>query len=133
MAELREKQKSKVDVKIILRNEGDIRTMLEAMRYEGFDMKQVRLQSGCHNKGIVIDSETVVVGSHNWSSAGVTRNRDASLVFRDAEVAQYFEKVFLYDWDTLAHQRVASEAAPPQLATGLATGVVMPWSDYYED
>ena len=133
MAELRKKQKSKVDVKIILRNEGDIRTMLEALRYEGFDMKKVRLQSGCHNKGIIIDSQVVVVGSHNWSSAGVTRNRDASLVFYDAGVAQYFEKVFLYDWETLAHQRVASEAAPPQIAAGLATGAVMPWSDYYED
>src|SRR5207247_6575788 len=54
IAELKRKQKSKLDVKIILRNEGDIRTMLEALRYEGFDMKKVRLQSGCHNQGISI-------------------------------------------------------------------------------
>jgi phosphatidylserine/phosphatidylglycerophosphate/cardiolipin synthase-like enzyme len=133
VADLRKKQKSKVDVRIILRNEGDIRTMLEALRYEGFDMKKVRLQAGCHNKGIIIDSEVAVIGSHNWSSAGITRNRDASLAIYNAGVAQYFEKVFQYDWETLAHQRIATEAAPPQLATDPLTGMIVPWSDYYED
>ena len=31
-------------------------------------------------------------------------NRDASLLVRDAEVAEYFEKIFLFDWETLATQ-----------------------------
>src|SRR5437773_9073764 len=41
VTELRKKQNSNVDVKIILRNEGDVRTMLEALKYMGFDMKKV--------------------------------------------------------------------------------------------
>jgi len=91
------------------------------LRYERFDMKKVRLQLDCH-----------------WSSNGVTRNRDASLVFHEPAIAKYYEEVFLYDCDTLAHQRIVTETAMPEVATGPAAaaaagGAVMPWSDYYED
>ena len=33
-----------------------------------------------HNKGIVVDSKTVLVSSQNWSSAGVLQNRDAGVI-----------------------------------------------------
>ena len=129
------KQKAGLDVKIILRNEGDTRTMLEALRNKGFPDQNIKLQSGCHNKGIVIDSTVALVGSHNWSSQGVTRNRDASLIFYDADIARYFETIFLYDWNTLAYYSAATELAMPRVDKTLAgAGVMyMPWSDYYED
>jgi len=74
---------------------------------------------------------------HNWSSNGVTRNRDASLAFHEPTIAKYYEEVFLYDWNTLAHERIASEAAMPQVGAGSASaaggagGAVMPWSRHY--
>jgi phosphatidylserine/phosphatidylglycerophosphate/cardiolipin synthase-like enzyme len=44
----------------------------------------------------------VLFGSHNWSNEGVKTNRDASLIFYDAEVAEYLAQVYEYDWDRLA-------------------------------
>jgi phosphatidylserine/phosphatidylglycerophosphate/cardiolipin synthase-like enzyme len=36
-----------------------------------------------------LDGNRVLLGSHNWSKSGVTLNRDASLIFDDAEIAGY--------------------------------------------
>ena len=127
------KQKGGVDVKIILRNEGDVRSMLEALRKKGFRDEDIKLQAGCHNKGIIVDSKVALVGSHNWSSQGVTRNRDASLIFYDPGIAAYFEAIFEYDWDTLAYQHASTETAMPLVAKTSAGATYMPWSDYYED
>jgi phosphatidylserine/phosphatidylglycerophosphate/cardiolipin synthase-like enzyme len=64
----------------------------------GFDIGVIRIQAGIHNKGIVVDSKTVMVGSHNWSGAGSASNRDASLIFDHEKIAHYFEKIFVHDW-----------------------------------
>jgi phosphatidylserine/phosphatidylglycerophosphate/cardiolipin synthase-like enzyme len=40
----------------------------------------------------------VLVGSHNWSGSGVTLNRDASLIFDDREIAEYYLEAFEIDW-----------------------------------
>ena len=135
---LRDQQQSGVDVRIILRDIGQTRLMLEALQFFGFQMAGVKLQPQCHNKGIVVDSQVAVVGSHNWSAQGTLRNRDASLIIYDGEVAQYFEQVFLYyDWDNLAHQKiapgeavslVARDGAPVPQATP-----ALPWDAFYED
>ncbi len=61
----------------------------------------IRLQSNVHNKGFVVDSSTVVVSSQNFSPAGVQDNRDAGVVIENADVAQYFESIFLADWNKL--------------------------------
>ena len=45
-------------------------------------------------------------GNGDWRIAGVLRNRDATLVIHHAGAAQYFEKIFLHDWDNLARQQV---------------------------
>ncbi len=51
-----------------------------------------------HTKGMIIDGKRVLIGSHNWSKPGVTLNRDASLIFDDAEIAAYFAEAFEIDW-----------------------------------
>ncbi len=71
----------------------------------------IRLQADVHNKGIVVDSRIVVVSSQNWSAAGVLQNRDAGLIIDSAPVAQYYESVFLDDW-----QNRAKPFAPPATA-----------------
>src|SRR5262249_21635169 len=109
VAALRDQMYTGVDVRIILRDIGSTRPMLEALQYFGFDMSRVKVQRQCHNKGIVVDSATVVVGSHNWSSEGALANRDASLILYDRDLAAYYEQVFLYDWDNLARQQLMSE------------------------
>ena len=48
---------------------------------------------------MVVDGKRVLVGSHNWSSMGVTNNRDASLIFENDKLAGYFAEAFEIDWD----------------------------------
>lgn len=58
------------DTCIILRDLGDTRKMLEELQDFGITGKHIKLQSACHNKGILIDSKRMLVGSHNYSGAG---------------------------------------------------------------
>src|SRR5579859_2035750 len=60
-----------LDVRLIFRNIGPMRKKLESLKAAGFNMARVRMQSGCHTKGIVIDSETVMLGSHNLDRKSV--------------------------------------------------------------
>ena len=46
----------------------------------------------------------MLFGSHNLTNAGALFNRDASLLVKDADVASYFEKAFLFDWEVLSTQ-----------------------------
>jgi phosphatidylserine/phosphatidylglycerophosphate/cardiolipin synthase-like enzyme len=52
----------------------------------------------CHNKLIIVDGKTVLVSSQNWSSAAVSQNREAGLLFDHKGVAQYFTDIFEVDW-----------------------------------
>lgn len=127
-----------VDVKVIFRDifGADTRKNLEALKRYGFPVDEVRVQPNCHTKGIIVDSRQVLLGSQNWSNAGVSVNRDASLLFDDAELAEYFAKIFEHDWDVLARRRIGDELlpvdlAPPDRAT--PEGFVrVSWKEYME-
>jgi hypothetical protein len=131
-----------LDVRIIFRKFVDIRRARESLRVAGFNMDRVRHQEGCHTKGIVIDSKTVLLGSHNWTNQGVEANRDASLLIEHPGIAGYYERVFLHDWDVLAKTKVTEAAAPIPIAGGQEAAslvadadnwVRVPWSDLMED
>ncbi|HVP65915.1 MAG TPA: phospholipase D-like domain-containing protein [Anaeromyxobacteraceae bacterium] len=98
---VRQKMQAGLDVRVIL-SEYETAPYLEQLQAAGWNLAQVRIQRGVHNKGFVVDSSAVAVGSQNWSGDGVLRNRDATLVIRHAGVAQYFEGIFLADWEELA-------------------------------
>ena len=88
------------DFRIILRSgDAEMRFNLTQLKKLGVDIdSQVKILADTHTKGIVVDGKRVLLGSHNWSSSGVTLNRDASLIVDDAEVAKYFRDVFELDW-----------------------------------
>jgi hypothetical protein len=125
-----------LDVRFIFRNIGPIRKKLESLQAAGFNMSRIRTQSGCHTKGIIVDSKKILVGSHNITNQGVQVNRDASLLIEDAGIAQYYEKVFLHDWDKLAKPTIREEAVPiPVSSDEVALGnefVRLPFS-YFEE
>jgi hypothetical protein len=133
------KIKAGLDVRIILRDIGDVRKVLEALKLRGFNMSLIKLQKACHNKGIIVDSKVVALGSHNWSSDGTTTNRDATLIIHDPAVAAYYEEVFLFDWDNQASQKAPSAKEMPVVAKpgrprSRDVGMVaIPWASYYED
>lgn len=91
-----------VDVRIIVHEREARGDWIERLQATGFDTSVFRVQPGIHNKGMVVDSKIAVVGSQNWSGDGVARNRDASLILFNGQVARYFEKIFLHDWTRLA-------------------------------
>ena len=73
---------------------------MSTLKRRGVDVaRSVRRLSATHTKGIVVDGRRVLIGSHNWSAPGVTLNRDASLIFDDEEIAQYYAQAFEIDWD----------------------------------
>ena len=52
-----------------------------------------------HNKGMIIDTETVLIGSINWNENSPLFNREVAVLLRHPGVGAYFTKVFDYDWN----------------------------------
>ena len=125
--------KSNIDMRIIVGSAGaaeKIRKLVEA----GFKETVFRTQSNVHNKGIVVDGKTVLVSSANWSGDGVVRNRDAGLIIHDKEIAEYYQSVFLFDWENRANAFLEDDPPVTIAADGAETppGMVrMSWREYY--
>ena len=81
---------------------------VEELKRRGFPdvNERIRKLRNTHTKGLIVDGQRVLLGSQNWSPLGVSLNRDASLIFDDSRIAQYFLKVFDIDWSRAT--RVAS-------------------------
>ncbi|MDG6220029.1 MAG: phospholipase D-like domain-containing protein, partial [Candidatus Thermoplasmatota archaeon] len=52
-----------------------------------------------HTKGMIVDGSTVLVSSLNWNSNSMLRNREMGLLMYSQEAGEYFEQVFMWDWD----------------------------------
>lgn len=124
---LRDRQETH-DVKIIFRHAREFgersweeqKPLLERLQRFGFDMNEnVKLQYGCHTKGVIVDGQRVLLGSHNWTNQGALYNRDASLIVYDAEVARYFQAIFEFDW----RNRALRESVEELPAGGRLAGV----------
>lgn len=95
----------RVDVRLILSQYENTPQYIELLHKAGLS-GVLRIQDRVHNKGIVVDSGTVLVSSQNWSGDGTLRNRDAGVIIRHAGIARYFEQIFLEDWEKRADVRV---------------------------
>jgi Trypsin-like peptidase domain/PLD-like domain len=113
-----QKQNEGVRIRIIFRilRAPDARKVLEGLQEFGLDTKNIRVQKNCHTKGIIVDRNKVLVGSQNWSNDGVSVNRDASLLFEDKPLAEYFAEIFEHDWWNIARQNVGRETEPIEFA-----------------
>ena len=117
--EVRSRQEAGVDVRMIYRvdfDEDRARAVKDRLVKFGLNPECIRAQPRCHTKGVIVDSEAVLVGSHHWTNYGVTVNRDASLVFHHPEIARYYERIFLFDWEQLA--REPQPAGPASISRG---------------
>lgn len=77
---------------------GDAEESLRVYRSKGLSVDRIRFQVGCHNKGMIADGETLLLGSHNLTDAGTTANRDASLLIKHRGIATYYSAIFDHDW-----------------------------------
>jgi hypothetical protein len=101
---LADKMKEGVDVRVIM-SQYETMAKLELLQDAGIDLSHVRIQANVHNKGMIVDSQVVAVGSQNWSGDGTLRNRDATLIIYNEDAAQYWEQIFMHDWNYMSSQR----------------------------
>ena len=52
-----------------------------------------------HNKGMIVDGETVLVGSINWGSSAMLRNREHGIMIMDSDFASIYASSFENDWN----------------------------------
>lgn len=133
-----EKMHDGLDVKVIVGNnqKPDSADFLIAKRK--WKRSMFRKQSTkLHNKGILIDGKIVGVGSNNWSNDGTQYNRDTTLVFYSRPIAQYYTKVFLFDWENLCKPFGHREEMTPVLATNAEStplGMIrIPWKSWFDE
>ena len=65
-------------------------------------VNSAKTQKNVHNKGIIVDGQVVLISSQNWSTDGTLYNRDAGVIIHNAHAAEYFQTIFLHDWQHLA-------------------------------
>lgn len=125
---MKAKQRELEDVRIIIRGEY-AREQIEKMKTYGFDVSKdkVRLQDRCHAKTFIVDDRFVLIGSHNFTDSGTTANRDASLLFDDAELAAYCREIYEYDWArSAAELREARRGARLRTEEAVSAGGLIP-------
>ena len=84
---------------------------MERLRAAGINTDLVRIQQGVHNKGFVVDHrKTVVIKPELVRCGRIGQTRDAGLIIDNATIAQYFEKIFVHDWDNVAVGRSSRSA-----------------------
>ena len=54
-----------------------------------------------HNKGMIVDDDTVLVGSMNWGSNSMLRNREMGIISESSELTTIFLSKFIDDWNRL--------------------------------
>ncbi len=125
-----------VDFKLIIRDT-KYWDSIDMMKEFGFDTSNVRVLAGTHTKGIIVDDQAIVMGSHNWSGQGFMDNRDASLIFYDHRVIAHYEKLFNFDYSRAFRPRRRAPESEPFLArAGEPTPVGMKrvtWANYSEE
>ena len=65
-----------------------------------------------HNKGMIVDNKSVLIASINWNENSVTRNREAGIIIENDDVAEYYARVFFYDWNLKAPESLKKENSP---------------------
>ena len=72
----------------------------EYLSERGISVKLDSIKTTTHDKLIIIDNETVIVGSHNWGSSALTKNNEASVMIKDSAIAEYYENYFNFLWNS---------------------------------
>jgi phosphatidylserine/phosphatidylglycerophosphate/cardiolipin synthase-like enzyme len=99
-----EAQARGVDVRILFEDPGSgfiLDCNVAAARYLAAKGVAVRFDDPrrvTHTKLVVIDGETSILGSHNWSLSGLRRNSESSVLLRSKGAAAEYERCFAEAW-----------------------------------
>jgi phosphatidylserine/phosphatidylglycerophosphate/cardiolipin synthase-like enzyme len=141
-------QNPKLDVRVVLAKPlGDQNAVkksvaeMNALSQFGLQIgKNVRLLNPknfvhCHNKLILIDGDTLLVSSQNWSDSAVLKNREAGLLMTFPSLAKYYTEMFISDWENGVKTLAGLTATSIVSATALNSGkklVRLELGDYLE-
>ncbi len=51
-----------------------------------------------HNKGAIVDGETVLISSINWNQNSTENNREAAILLHSREAGRHYQQLFDTDW-----------------------------------
>lgn len=123
---IRDRQRAGVDVRILFRNLfGSERNVIRRLKAFGMETgpDHLRYFPTNHTKGMVIDGQTVMLGSQNLTAAGTGPNRDASLVIRHPAANAYFAELFEHDWTQYGENAPQPESRRLRPVMRVADGV----------
>jgi phosphatidylserine/phosphatidylglycerophosphate/cardiolipin synthase-like enzyme len=62
--------------------------------------------SKVHNKGLIVDGTKTLVSSINWVTGSVIYNREVGVIIENEKVAQFYTKIFNYDWNLTVQELI---------------------------
>ena len=91
-------------VQILTDNEKqfDMGSDIEQFRQEGIPVVIDQTKAHMHHKFALIDSDTVITGSYNWTRSAATSNHENILITRDISVFKAYEKEFEGLWKEMS-------------------------------
>ena len=94
LEKLKEKQEQGIKVEIVIFDDGV--NAKHGVNLEGFDFVKVRAERGgiMHNKFCVIDNQTVITGSYNWSDNAEYKNDENISIQADPKQATKYSVKF---------------------------------------
>ena len=71
---------------------------------DGLDVSAIIMSNNAtisklHNKGAIIDQQSVLISSINWGSSALTRNREMGVLIHSQEVAEPYVEAWHQDWN----------------------------------
>lgn len=73
----------------------------KSLREAKIPVKSENFAGTMHMKNMVIDGETVITGSMNFTKSGEKYNDENTLIIKDKNIAENFEKVFQKIWELI--------------------------------
>lgn len=101
--ELINARKRGVDVKIIIDalNASGKHSKHQILRENGVLVKTENYAGKMHSKSMIVDDEYVILGSMNFSYSGENKNDENLVVIKDSDLAKFYKKFFLYQWNKI--------------------------------
>lgn len=83
-----------IDVRVLC----DKKSVAESLRGYGIPANYLQTNKTLHTKAILVDTEALILGSHNLTKRGAGENLECSIVVHDLEPLLQFENYFARMW-----------------------------------